>query len=89
MTVTSAEESYAVYRGMHALETALMKDKITHTLQSGECAAFDNRRVLHGREKYELKAGGNRKLVGSYIDWDEALSLRRVLVAAEKKMMKN
>ena len=40
---------------------------------------FHNYRVLHGREKYELRGGEERLLEGSYIDWDEMRSKRRFL----------
>ena len=46
---------------------------------TGDMACFDNQRVLHGRLAYEMEAGGFRHLVGSYIEWDELRSARRVL----------
>ena len=39
---------------------------------------FDNRRVLHARNAFDLKAG-RRHLQGCYIDRDELLSRIRVL----------
>lgn len=52
---------------------------------SGECVAFDNRRVLHGRQGFTSKsagAGKGRRLVGWYVDWDEIWSRTNVLRAA-------
>ena len=48
-------------------------------LLSGEIVCFHNFRILHGREGYTLKEGGERHLEGGYIDWDELRSKRRVL----------
>ena len=45
----------------------------------GEVVCFHNYRVLHGREKYELRGGEERLLEGSYLDWDEMRSKRRFL----------
>ncbi len=40
----------------------------------GDCASFDNQRVLHGRRSFDLKTGGKRLLHGTYIAWDEIRS---------------
>ncbi len=63
-----------------------------HKMEEGECLAFDNRRVLHGRSAFG--SGGNkegeakdrrRKLVGWYHDWDEIWSRINVLREKERK----
>ena len=47
-------------------------------LQAGEMVVFDNRRVLHARNAFDLKTG-LRQLQGCYIDRDELLSRIRIL----------
>ncbi|MGY8871995.1 MAG: TauD/TfdA family dioxygenase [Pseudomonadales bacterium] len=49
-----------------------------HRLNAGDLIVFDNRRVLHARNAFDLKAG-MRHLQGCYIDRDELLSRIRVL----------
>ena len=46
---------------------------------AGDVICFHNYRVLHGREKYEIRANEERLLEGSYLDWDEMRSKRRAL----------
>ena len=48
----------------------------------GDILCFDNRRVLHGRSGFELVSGETRKLIGTYLRWDEIRSLARVKAAA-------
>lgn len=43
----------------------------------GDLVAFDNRRILHGRDAYD--SGGSRHLRGIYMDHDEIHSTTRVL----------
>jgi gamma-butyrobetaine dioxygenase len=49
---------------------------------AGDILCFDNRRVLHGRSGFELTGGDERKLIGTYLRWDEIRSMARVKVAA-------
>ena len=46
---------------------------------TGDVACFDNIRVLHGREAFAVQSSEERLLEGSYLDWDEMRSRRRVL----------
>ena len=46
--------------------------------QPGDILCFDNRRVLHGRSGFELTGGEERKLLGTYLRWDEIRSMARV-----------
>ena len=48
----------------------------------GDILCFDNRRVLHGRSGFELTGGETRKLIGTYLRWDEIRSMARVKAAA-------
>ena len=47
----------------------------------GQCAVFDNHRVLHGRSGFKLPSdsGGERAYHGGYMDWDELISKLNVL----------
>ena len=46
----------------------------------GQCAVFDNHRVLHGRSGFGLRAdSGERAYHGGYTDWDELISKLSVL----------
>jgi len=47
----------------------------------GEILCFDNRRVLHGRSGFQVQAGETRKLIGTYLRWDEVRSMARVKAA--------
>lgn len=47
-------------------------------LDAGDTLVFDNRRVLHARNAFDLKSGG-RHLQGCYVDRDELLSRIRIL----------
>ena len=49
---------------------------------AGDILCFDNRRVLHGRSGFELASGETRKLIGTYLRWDEIRSLARVKAAS-------
>ncbi|MDE1460683.1 gamma-butyrobetaine dioxygenase [Spartinivicinus poritis] len=52
-----------------------------YRLQPGDLLVFDNRRVLHARNAFDLKQGG-RHLQGCYVDRDELLSRIRILERA-------
>jgi gamma-butyrobetaine dioxygenase len=48
----------------------------------GDILCFDNRRVLHGRSGFELNHGETRRLIGTYLRWDEIRSMARMKAAA-------
>ena len=52
--------------------------EVTFTLKSGECVAFDNQRILHGRRAYD-PTSGSRFLRGCYTDRGEMRSKYRSL----------
>ena len=52
--------------------------QIRYDLNPGDLIAFDNRRVLHGRESFD-SSEGHRRLRGTYLDSDEVYSRMRVL----------
>ncbi|KAG6441935.1 gamma-butyrobetaine dioxygenase [Manduca sexta] len=47
--------------------------------QPGDILAFDNIRLLHGRNAYEDDTNNVRKIIGAYLDWDEIYSRLRCL----------
>jgi gamma-butyrobetaine dioxygenase len=47
----------------------------------GDILCFDNRRMLHGRSGFEVRGGETRKLIGTYLRWDEIRSMARVKAA--------
>lgn len=44
----------------------------TKRLAPGDCAIFDNRRVLHGRTDFDATSG-SRHFKGTYVDWDDLI----------------
>lgn len=51
---------------------------ISSAFQPGDLVGFDNRRILHGRDAFDDRAG-RRRLRGCYIDHDDVYSRLRVL----------
>ena len=75
-----ADRVVAFYRAYKALRR-LVRDPafvIRLRLEPGQMAAFDNLRVLHGREAFDANSG-RRHLQGCYLDRDFVESKRRVL----------
>ncbi|WP_027855837.1 gamma-butyrobetaine dioxygenase [Marinobacterium jannaschii] len=68
---------YKAYRQFMLL-TRESRFQYFRQLQAGDMIVFDNRRVLHARNAFDLKAG-DRHLQGCYVDRDELLSRIRVL----------
>ena len=48
-------------------------------LYTGDMLCFNNRRTLHGRERFTVTATSSRHLEGSYLERDEVNSKIRVL----------
>ena len=63
--------------------------QIRYELEPGDLVAFDNRRILHGRESFNSQEG-TRQLRGTYLDADEVYSrmrvLRRAIMAREQSL---
>jgi len=53
--------------------------QMRYPFRVGDIVAFDNRRVLHGRDSFDVGSGGRRRLHGTYMDTDEVYSRLRVL----------
>lgn len=51
--------------------------QLRYPFRPGDLVAFDNRRILHGRDRYS--SGGHRHLRGLYMDHDEIRSYARVM----------
>lgn len=68
------------YNAMRRLGQLANSDdfQIRYDLTPGDLIAFDNRRVLHGRESFDSQEG-TRELRGTYLDADEVYSRMRVL----------
>ena len=62
---------------------AIYRIKINLAIILGQCAVFDNHRVLHGRSGFEMHPDSStRTYHGGYIDWDEMISKLNVLTDA-------
>ncbi|KAF2460019.1 taurine catabolism dioxygenase TauD, TfdA family-domain-containing protein, partial [Lineolata rhizophorae] len=57
----------------------LEHNRFEYRMQEGDCVIFNNRRVLHGRAAF--KEDGERWLRGAYVDEDDFISKRKVLMA--------
>ena len=68
---------YRAYRAFMRL-TRDPAFRLTFKMAAGEMTAFDNRRMLHGREAFN-PAIGNRHLHGCYVDRVEYDSRMRML----------
>ncbi|KAK3879448.1 hypothetical protein Pcinc_015981 [Petrolisthes cinctipes] len=66
------------YSALRLFNTTLQQQAIRIKLNSGEMLVMDNTRLLHGRTAYD-GAVGERYMDQVYLDWDQALSKRRVL----------
>lgn len=66
------------YRAARLFSTVAADDRfqLRTPFRPGDLVAFDNRRILHGREAYA--SGGHRHLRGFYVDHDEIRSWARV-----------
>jgi len=71
---------YKAYR-LFILLTRQERFQYFHRLDAGDLIVFDNRRILHARNAFDLEEG-NRHLQGCYLDKDELLSRIRVLERA-------
>jgi gamma-butyrobetaine dioxygenase len=74
------EQQAAYYEAMQAFaHTVNAADMVAETrLRPGDLVVFNNRRVLHGRTRFD-PATGERHLRGSYIDLDAFRDRWRVL----------
>ena len=73
---------YQAYRAFMQM-TRDPKYRLSFKLEAGEMVAFDNRRVLHGREAFDPNSG-YRHLHGCYVDRGEFHSRLRLLARARQ-----
>ncbi|MDD1794871.1 TauD/TfdA family dioxygenase [Enterovibrio sp. ZSDZ42] len=75
-----AHQTLALYKAYRCFIRLTREEEFQffHRLNGGDLIVFDNRRVLHARNAFDLKTG-SRHLQGCYIDRDELLSRIRVL----------
>jgi len=75
------EEVQKMYTAIKKFNDILYsRENLIHVqLQSGDIVAFNNTRVLHGREEYQHGPGLERHLEGGYVEWDQARSKIRIL----------
>ena len=68
------------YRALRTFSRIAGSDRfqMRYPFRAGDLIAFDNRRILHGRQQIDAE-GGRRELHGTYIDHDEVHSRLRVL----------
>lgn len=66
------------YAALKLFNQTIDQQSIRNKLNSGEMLVMDNTRLLHGRTGYN-SALGERYMNQAYLDWDGALSRRRVL----------
>ena len=77
-----AAEVSRAYAAMRLLSETASSDRfqMRYPFRPGDIVVFDNRRVLHGRNAFELCPGTRRRLIGTYMDTDEFYSRLRVLL---------
>lgn len=73
-----AEKVKSWYKALRLYNKIMYQEATRFKLQDGETLVMDNTRLLHGRTAYD-GALGERYMDQVYLDWDEALSKRRVL----------
>eukprot|EP00111_Clytia_hemisphaerica_P019423 TCONS_00057317-protein len=75
-----AENIQRIYEAYYKL-SAMLRDKhyqFQYKMAPGDMLVFDNNRVLHGRMAFDATSS-DRKLHGSFLDWDDIRSTWRVL----------
>ena len=75
-----SHQTIALYKAYRCfiLLTRESRFQLFYRLNAGDLVVFDNRRVLHARNAFDLQTG-TRHLQGCYVDRDEHLSRIRVL----------
>ncbi|XP_071799183.1 gamma-butyrobetaine dioxygenase-like [Asterias amurensis] len=70
-----------IYRALNKYCKMLLEPEnlLQYKLEEGNILAFNNCRVLHGRNSFRVIKAGGRQLEGGYLDWDEVFSKLHVL----------
>ncbi|WP_160502962.1 TauD/TfdA family dioxygenase [Streptomyces sp. BA2] len=66
------ERAADFYRAYHTFlkHLACEQYRVTRRFEAGECLAFRNTRILHGRHAFDPSTG-TRRLITAYIPWDQ------------------
>lgn len=77
----------SAYAAVMALQTLLREPEfaLRFTYAPGDLVIFDNRRLLHARDAFDVSQGGSRWLQGCYLERDEVRSRLRMLHRAERR----
>ncbi|WP_083627864.1 TauD/TfdA family dioxygenase [Salinicola sp. MH3R3-1] len=75
------------YAALMTLQSLLREPEfaLRFSYAPGDLVIFDNRRLLHARDAFDVSQGGSRWLQGCYLERDEARSRLRMLKRAERQ----
>jgi gamma-butyrobetaine dioxygenase len=75
------------YAALMTLQSLLREPQfaLRFSYAPGDLVIFDNRRLLHARDAFDVSQGGSRWLQGCYLERDEARSRLRMLQRAERR----
>ncbi|MGM8849552.1 TauD/TfdA family dioxygenase [Salinicola halophyticus] len=75
------------YKALMTLQSLLREPEfaLRFSYAPGDLVIFDNRRLLHARDAFDVSQGGSRWLQGCYLERDEARSRLRMLKRAERQ----
>ncbi|WP_251977912.1 TauD/TfdA family dioxygenase [Salinicola avicenniae] len=75
------------YAALMALQRLLREPEfaLRFSYAPGDMVIFDNRRLLHARDAFDVSQGGSRWLQGCYLERDEARSRLRMLWRAKRR----
>ncbi len=81
------EDVEPAYAALMALQRLLREPDfaLRFTYTPGDMVIFDNRRLLHARDAFDVGQGGRRWLQGCYLERDEARSRLRMLRRAHRR----
>ncbi|MEM7023906.1 MAG: TauD/TfdA family dioxygenase [Pseudomonadota bacterium] len=81
------EDMPRAYRAVRKFMNLLASDsfRCRYPFSAGNLVAFDNRRILHGRDPFDARQGW-RRLQGCYLDHDELYSRLRILAWREREI---
>lgn len=81
------DEVEPAYAALMALQRLLREPEfaLRFSYAPGDLVIFDNRRLLHARDAFDVSQGGSRWLQGCYLERDEARSRLRMLKRAKRR----
>lgn len=78
------EDHKKFYSAYCIFKEYLEEGSISFRLEDGDLVCFDNRRVLHGRQKFISVGQSARFLQGTYLSWEDVLSVKNTLTAKQQ-----